>query len=597
MEYWPDSSNTGYPDGVVLLPSGALMISRPGTVISGLDINGPVIIRANNVTIENCRITSSDYSVINIGQGITGTTVKYCEIDGKGVAGFGIGGQGTFIGNNIHHVADGINVQGNNTLIQDNYIHDLYRIDGGHYDGIQMDGGFSHVKVLHNTIINDKGQTSAIMIDGYWGDISDIVVDNNLLVGGSYTIYATGVNVAGSVTGIQVTNNHLGKGTYGYTIFQESDVRASGNINDGDQLVTLLGNGNVPSGDSETPGEPLPPPLNTPTQSDDVLKGNEQNNTIDGLGGNDQIGGAGGNDTLVGGAGFDIVTGGSGNDVFVFRGIADTGRTVSTRDIITDFTPGSDNIDLSAFDANSTVGGVQRFSFLAADHQSFTKRPGELAWSTDVSKDRTIVQGDINGDGVHDFEIQLNGVKSLKASDFAGVSGAAPTTPPPDPTPTSTILGTTGPDGLTGGAGNNLIDGQAGDDTINGGAGNDVIVGGIGRDRVTGGTGADVFTLKAAGESGRSPSSRDVITDFTQRQDKIDLTAIDANTTALGNQAFKLLVGNNASFNRTAGELAWRTDASHNQTIVQGDVNGDGVHDFEIQLTGTVSLTASDFAL
>ncbi len=629
MAFWPDSTNTGYPDGVILTPSGGLTITKAGTVISGLDINGPVIIRANNVTIQNCNISSSDYSVINIGQGITGTVIKNCEIDGEGVAGAGIGGQGTFIGNNIHHVADGINVQGDNTLIQDNYIHDLYRKDGGHYDGIQMDGGFSHVKVLHNTIINDKGQTSAIMIDGYWGDISDIVVDNNLLVGGDYTIYATGVNVRGSVTDIQITNNHLGKGTYGYTIFEQAGVTASGNVNDGYTLLAQLGNGDVPSGDSGTPDvpdtPPPPPPTdnNTATSGDDTLSGNSQNNTIDGLGGNDRIDGGAGNDTLIGGAGNDILiggagrdtmTGGTGSDVFLFKSLADMGSTASTRDIITDFTPGTDKIDLSAIDANSKVAGLQNFVFLPADHQSFTGKPGELAWETDTARNVTIIQGDVNGDGVHDFEIQLSGIKTLKASDFVGVGDATtpttppPTTPPPDPTPTpdptpdptpttGSILGTTRGDRLNGDAGNNLIDGKAGNDVINGGAGNDTIIGGAGRDTMTGGAGADFFVFKSATDSGSSPPTRDIITDFTRGLDKIDLSAIDANAAASGNQAFKFIAGNDASFTHTAGELAWRTDAAHNQTIIQGDVNGDGVHDFEIQLTGIVNLTGSDFVL
>ena len=55
-----------------------------------------------------------------------------------------------------------------------------------------------------------------------------------------------------------------------------------------------------------------------------------------------------------------------------------------------------------------------------------------------------------------------------------------------------------------------------------------------------------------------------------------------------------------AAFSGTAGQL--RTEVIHggsgDYTIVQGDVNGDGVADFEIALIGfTGAISASDFIL
>jgi serralysin len=35
-----------------------------------------------------------------------------------------------------------------------------------------------------------------------------------------------------------------------------------------------------------------------------------------------------------------------------------------------------------------------------------------------VTNDKTIVAGDINGDGVADFQIELAGLKNLAAADF-----------------------------------------------------------------------------------------------------------------------------------------------------------------------------------
>ncbi|WP_052726426.1 M10 family metallopeptidase C-terminal domain-containing protein [Devosia epidermidihirudinis] len=601
MAGWPDATNTGVPDGVVLTKSGSITITKPGTVIDALDIQGTINIQANNVTIKNSKVTSSDFAVIRIAPGVTGTVIQNNDINGKDSGGQGIFGQGTFIGNDISGVGDGINVTGDKVLIQDNYIHDLGGPASSHYDGIQIDGGVSDIRIEHNTVINHHDQTSAVMIDDYFGRTSNVVVNNNLLTGGGYTIYVTGLDGHGT-DNVTVTNNHMGKGTYGYTYFAAANPVYSGNVNDGAALAAQLGNQGPNTGTPPTELPTTPPPgSTTATDGADRLTGDDKDNVIDGKGGNDIIDGRGGNDTIIGGAGFDTMTGGAGNDIFVFRSASEIGNKPGARDIITDFTPGQDKIDLSAIDANTKLAGNQEFSFIAANNGSFTKTPGELAWHTESGK--TIVQGDIDGDGIHDFEIELKGVLNLKASDFIGVgsgSGGKPSVPDTSVPPTDTLLkitGTSGADKLVGTAANEYLDGQAGNDTLNGGGGNDVLYGGLGRDVMTGGAGNDVFLFKSVAEMGTNGATRDIITDFTRGQDKIDLSAIDANTKLSGDQAFSFLAGDNQAFTKTAGELAWHYEAAQNRTIVQGDINGDGIHDFEIQLTGRVPLTAGDFIL
>ncbi|MFN3644647.1 MAG: Calx-beta domain-containing protein [Gemmobacter sp.] len=91
--------------------------------------------------------------------------------------------------------------------------------------------------------------------------------------------------------------------------------------------------------------------LMTGTDLPEALYGRGGRDTLMGLGGNDTLaGGRGrdvldggdGNDRLIGGPGNDLLTGGAGRDVFVFRG--DAGR-----DVITDFTPGEDRLDLRGY--------------------------------------------------------------------------------------------------------------------------------------------------------------------------------------------------------------------------------------------------------
>ncbi|MCO7635129.1 VCBS domain-containing protein, partial [Pseudomonas guariconensis] len=74
---------------------------------------------------------------------------------------------------------------------------------------------------------------------------------------------------------------------------------------------------------------------------DDTLIGNGADNLLIAGLGNDVLKGGAGNDILIGGPGNDTLSGGSGNDTFVWQK-GDTGH-----DTVTDFTPGSDSLDLS----------------------------------------------------------------------------------------------------------------------------------------------------------------------------------------------------------------------------------------------------------
>ena len=87
-------------------------------------------------------------------------------------------------------------------------------------------------------------------------------------------------------------------------------------------------------------------------------------------------------------------------------------------------------------------------------------------------------------------------------------------------------------------------------------------------------------------------AQRDHITDFKQGVDKIDLAGIDA-VAGTGNDAFTFI--GTTSYSPTPGEL--RQFSNGGNTIVAGDIDGDGADDFQIQLTGTFTLTAADFVL
>jgi Ca2+-binding RTX toxin-like protein len=159
------------------------------------------------------------------------------------------------------------------------------------------------------------------------------------------------------------------------------------------------------------------------------------------------------------------------------------------------------------------------------------------------------------------------------------------------------LFGDAGNDVISGGNQSDNIHGSAGNDILNGNAGGDFFSGGLGKDFQTGGGEADLFIFSSRAESRRG-AARDVITDFADGIDTINLLTIDAKTGA-GNQAFKFIGVQH--FHHKAGELRFfKHDTAaiiNDKTIVQGDVNGDGKADFEIELSGLHVLTATDFFL
>jgi serralysin len=153
----------------------------------------------------------------------------------------------------------------------------------------------------------------------------------------------------------------------------------------------------------------------------------------------------------------------------------------------------------------------------------------------------------------------------------------------------------TGFDVLAGGSGNNILSGAGGRDALSGGGGNDTLVGGAGGDTLTGGTGADIFYYAAAA-SAPIAGPGDQIADFEPGYDRIDLRRIDA-VAGGADDAFHLTAGGGtAGFATVAGDLR-HFASSGGQTVVEGDITGDGSADFRIVLSGIFSIGAADFIL
>lgn len=153
------------------------------------------------------------------------------------------------------------------------------------------------------------------------------------------------------------------------------------------------------------------------------------------------------------------------------------------------------------------------------------------------------------------------------------------------------IRGDQGSDTLYGDAGRDRLIGGYGYDKLYGGAGADKLIGGNGRDALYGGADADVdtFIFKSI-EDSPNATQRDVVHDFTRGTDKIDLSALDANSTQTGDQAFTF-------GGQTAAAHAVWYRLSGTGLIVSADVTGDTQADFSIRVSVMNGLSATDFIL
>ncbi|MFM5895363.1 MAG: Ig-like domain-containing protein [Novosphingobium sp.] len=160
---------------------------------------------------------------------------------------------------------------------------------------------------------------------------------------------------------------------------------------------------------------------------DDYIKASHFNNTINGGTGRDFIRGGNGIDTIDGGAdndkitgwgGADVLTGGSGADQFRYFYATDSGLGAAS-DRITDFTIGSDVIDLRLLDKDLVTPDIQNYTLSFIGSSAFgAGGAGQIRYA--ASGADMLVQFDLDGNGTSDMEIVLQGLagQTLSVNDF-----------------------------------------------------------------------------------------------------------------------------------------------------------------------------------
>jgi Ca2+-binding RTX toxin-like protein len=579
-----------------------VVVYQDGITLSGIDLTGlSVMVQANNVTVSNCKFDGSAGTyALKVFAGYANATIDHCAFDGlkldRGFEDFIVAqGVNTMITNNTFVDAPNDAIYIENGTVSHNAISGGGYRTGAHPDAIWIGKTTGPVTISDNVIdwrnpADSRAETNnAVRITGENGNVSDVTVTRNAILGGSTTVFVSDGPTqthptVGTVTNVQVTGNVVDNGRWAYLNLTDrpSDLVYTGNV---------LATGPAPA--IADGANPQLQSLNHVTGSAiaDSLSGSSEADAIVGGNGVDWISAWAGNDVILSGAGGDYLSGGAGADYFTYTSAAEMGLG-SQRDRIGDFQAGVDKIHLAGLqDLPSSAAGA---SWHLIGWKYFTGTPLEIR--TYLSGSNTVVAFDLDGDLHTDMEIELTGTPGLTAGDFLITA----TTPDFSVTssfvatdPTVTIYGTTAANTLTGTASGEMIYAEAGNDIINAGAGDDVIIAGTGKDLLTGGAGRDRFAFETAADSKVGGSARDMIQDFTRGEDVIDLTSIDANANTTEQDAFSWIGSSN--FSGAAGQLRFQFISTY--TVVCGDTNGDKVADFEVGVAGNQHLASSDFLL
>ena len=210
---FPDSTTTG-THGALTVFSGPPVFRTANAVIENVEIRASSVqVAADNITFRNVKFVytggvDESFTMIGIYPTVRGTRFEDCEIDGQNQTARAITGPSDVEVRrcDIHNTGNGVEVQ-NSFVVEDSYLHDIYTPPGlnWHADGIQArDASVNDITIRRNTILLTGPETGAIHIIGKADSTSEnIVVEDNLLGGGSYTVYAG----AGTVRNFRVINN------------------------------------------------------------------------------------------------------------------------------------------------------------------------------------------------------------------------------------------------------------------------------------------------------------------------------------------------------------------------------------------------------
>lgn len=190
----PDT--TGVPDGVGLTEADPGTYDEDGLVLDGVHIDGDLLLTGDNQVLRNSRVEG------HVAVRGTGQVVEDSELGSLAVSGatsftarrteiFGERGEDGI------HVTSGRNPT-SDVVIEQCWIHSPKVDADSHYDGVQV-RGVTGLTLRGNTI--DLGAwkpeyNAAVFLEDANGGNSDVLVEDNVVNGGGYSLYLEGSDVS-----------------------------------------------------------------------------------------------------------------------------------------------------------------------------------------------------------------------------------------------------------------------------------------------------------------------------------------------------------------------------------------------------------------
>jgi hypothetical protein len=216
---WPNATNTGVPASEVagLTKQGRLVAKTNGAHYTHLDITDCVDVQADNVVITLSIIhCSRGTAAVRVLPTAKNLILDQVEISGGGHSSACVAFESfTVERSDLHDCVDGIDFSSDVTVVG-NYIHDLTRGRTTHNDSLQTLGGTDDV-IKDNTLqayrVSTKDPMNSAIQTGHLNEaLSHVLVENNYMDGGNYTVNAGSTSTDGyPISDYVFTGNVFGR--------------------------------------------------------------------------------------------------------------------------------------------------------------------------------------------------------------------------------------------------------------------------------------------------------------------------------------------------------------------------------------------------
>ncbi len=428
-------------DGINVHLPITINVTQDGATFDGIDFRGmQVRVFANNVTFTNCLFDtagSQGQSVLIEREGYSNLTIDHCTFDGLKLTEsipdlIESYGANATITNNVfvNMPVDGVLVQGG--TVAGNYFANAGYHPGAHSDGIWVPKTVSPV-VIDNNVIDWRSDpaaavltNNAIRVSSELGDVTGVTIENNVLLGGNYTITTTKdatfthiQDQMGTMTDVSVLDNVIDLGRSGSLdpLGRPSDLVVDGN-------ARLSGAG-APFDDASVAGVPdlsgLAVVGTLATSADNITVADPSSYIVGGAL-SDIIHAGSGTNVIQGDGSRDYVSGGIGTNIFFYKSLS------GAHDWIQHFNDATDKIDIAS------AIELLPFNLKASDWSwigtgQFTGQQFQIRYTPGV--DQSHIYIDLNGDFITDVQIDVSGWHDFTPGQFIVAR----------PTPDQSILG------------------------------------------------------------------------------------------------------------------------------------------------------------